>query len=240
MDGYRLWVNVGEQLGVGPYFFREPCVAWLTRTLIGRGDVCVDAGANAGVYTFLCASVVGHSGRVFAFEPNPEFAALLERSTQLNGFERIVQVDRRALYSKSGERRRFFVSVNPTNTGTSSLVNHGVFLSADRTVDVETVGFDDFAREVEVSHFRLVKVDVECAEEFVFAGATETLAERRIDFLIVEMRSESRSQELLEGAGYRGYLLVQERRALVPLSDVAAGHFGDFLFVRPGLDIPRV
>jgi len=238
MNRYRFYVNVGEPLGVESYFFRENCTLPITRTLIRPGDVCVDAGANAGHYTFLCASVVGSAGRVFAFEPNPEFAELLRKSTRLNGFEGIVRVDQKALYSVSGEVMRFFVSVNPMNTGTSSLVNHGWFLSSDRTIEVETIAFDDFARDSKVDRFRLVKIDVERAEEFVVTGARGVLADGRIDFLIVEMIAGEPAQELLAQAGYRGFLTCPSPSKLLPLAEVARGHFGDFLFVRPGLDLP--
>ncbi len=240
MDGYRLWVNVGEPLGVVPYFFREPCVVWLTRSLIGPGDTCVDAGANSGLYTFLLASVVGPTGQVYAFEPNPEFAALIDRSIHLNGFDGFVRVVPSALDSTSGEIKRLFLSVNTMNSGTSSLLNHGTYVSAECAVDVKTIAFDDFARQVQVERFRLVKVDVERAEEFVIAGASRTLADRRIDFLIVELHARSRAQELLEQANYMAYFLDHDREKVTPAAESRrqAG-LGDFLFVRPGLDVPR-
>jgi len=238
MDGYRFHVNVGESLGVGPYFFGDSGTVWLTRSLIGAGDVCVDAGANAGHYTFLCASVVGLQGRIFAFEPNPEFVSLLRRSVALNGFEKIVEVNTRALWSSSGESKRFYVSTEPTNTGTSSLVDHGWFVSRAHSIEVQTLRFDDFALQAGLEHFRLVKIDVERAEDSVLEGAQRTLAERRIDYLIVEMHHGSRASDLLSAAGYRGYLLIPERRELLALSNVSKDSFGDFLYVRPGLSPP--
>ena len=56
---YRLWVNVAEPLGIEPFFFGQSGAVWLTPSLINAGDVCVDAGANVGHYTFLMASIVG-------------------------------------------------------------------------------------------------------------------------------------------------------------------------------------
>ena len=64
-------VNVREHLGIGPFFFGESGAVWLTKELVGPGDVCVDAGANVGHYTFLTAHLAGPTGRVYAFEPNP-------------------------------------------------------------------------------------------------------------------------------------------------------------------------
>jgi FkbM family methyltransferase len=237
LDGYRFYVNVGESLGVEPYFFGSSCTVGLTRALIGPGDVCVDAGANAGHYTFFCASVVGPKGRVIAFEPNPEFADLLARSVQLNAYAGIVRIEQRALDSVTGELKRFYVSVSPTNSGTSSLVNHGWFLSDERTIEVQTVTFDDFARDAMIDRFRLVKIDVERAEDFVISGAQRTLADGRIDFLILEMHAGGRAQELLLGAGYRGFL-ISDTTARIPVGDVETDRFGDFLFVRPGIEPP--
>jgi len=208
LNGYRLYVNVGESLGIESYFFIESGAVWLAPSLLRPGDVCVDAGANAGNYTFLFASVVGSRGQVFAFEPNPELTELLRKSVSLNGYGEIVRIEERALFSATGERRPFFVSVNPMNTGTSSLIDHGVFVSHDHTVDVSTITFDDFAKNTGVDRFRLVKIDVERAEEFVIAGATKALAGARIDYIIIEMLAGHRTQALLEEAGYRGFLLV--------------------------------
>jgi FkbM family methyltransferase len=238
MDGYRFYVNVGESLGVEPYFFRQPGTLWLTRELVRRGDACVDAEANAGHYTFHCASIVGPEGRVFAFEPNPDFAELLRQSVRLNDYGRTVQVDQRALYARSGEVLPFFMSVEPVDTGTSSLVDHGWFVSPDRAIDVRTVTLDDFARDAGVERLRFVKIDVERTEELVLAGAERLLGERRIDYLIVETHARSPAHDLLDRAGYQGYLAVAKDRRLVPGHEVPPDGFGEYLFVRPGLALP--
>jgi hypothetical protein len=103
MDGYCFYVNVGEPLGIEPYFFKRSGTAWITPSLVRPGDVCVDAGANAGHYTFLLASIVGPGGKVYAFEPNPDFARLLARSTALNGFQDRIEITRAALSSSDAE-----------------------------------------------------------------------------------------------------------------------------------------
>jgi len=49
----------------------------LMRRLIAQGDTVVDVGANRGWFAFVAASLVGPSGKVICFEPNPEcFRAL--------------------------------------------------------------------------------------------------------------------------------------------------------------------
>lgn len=55
----------------GPSRAYEPAVQRMLSTLVGRGDVCLDVGANHGALTELLARRVGSSGHVTAFEPQP-------------------------------------------------------------------------------------------------------------------------------------------------------------------------
>lgn len=54
---------------------------WFVRSL-RPGDVVVDVGANIGYYTLLGARLVGESGRVYAFEPDPASFEILARNVQ--------------------------------------------------------------------------------------------------------------------------------------------------------------
>jgi FkbM family methyltransferase len=232
-DAYKLWVNVAEPLGIEPFFFGNSGAVWLTPSLIGEGDVCVDAGANVGHYTFLMASIVGKRGRVVAFEANPEMIKLLGQTVALNDYGTFVGVVPHALWSVAGQEMTFFVSVESTNSGTSSLVDHGWFLSRDNTVRVTTTTLDEFAREHSIQHFRLVKLDVERAEDHVLSGTETLLREGRIDYLIVELNTHSEAQRILERHGYTGYLLDVRARRLRPLADIPAETFCDALFASP-------
>lgn len=234
-DTYRLWVNVAEPLGVEPFFFGQTCTAWLVPSLVGKGDVCIDGGANVGPYTFLMASIVGKGGRVFAFEANPEMLELLSRSVSLNDYGSFVEIVPRALWNVANEEMTFFVSTESTNTGTSSLVDHGLFVSQDHTIRVTTTTLDEFAQQHSLQRLRLVKLDVERAEEQVLHGTERLLREERIDYLIVELFSNTQAERILQGHGYEGYLLDFSQRRLRPLANVPPGTFCDVLFVRSGL-----
>jgi hypothetical protein len=45
-------VNIAEHMGILPFFFRQSLTVWPTPALVKEGDVCLDVGANAGLYTF--------------------------------------------------------------------------------------------------------------------------------------------------------------------------------------------
>jgi FkbM family methyltransferase len=234
-DGYKGYVNLAEHAGICSFFFRQDLTAWPTPSLVGEGDVCVDAGANAGVYTLLLASVVGSRGRVVAFEPNPFYSSLVERSVGLNGWQARARVDRRALWERGGERLRFFLSTNSANSGTSSLINHGVYLDESRTIEVDTVTLDEYVREHAIERMAVVKIDVERAENHVLAGMRGVLDARRINYLIIEMLAHSDAQHALAEHGYECFLIDEAHRQLVPVGQVPRDHFGDYIAVSPDL-----
>lgn len=232
-DGYRMCVNVSEHMGIYSFFFGENRTAWPVSSLVQKGSVCADVGANVGIYTFLFGSLVGEKGRVVAFEPNPFYASLVERSIALNGWQSRATVDRRALSERSGEELGFYLSTNPENSGTSSLVNHGVYVDESHRIEVRTVTLDDYAREHAIERLSVVKIDVERAEDRVLAGMSGLLGARRVDHLIVEMSSQSAAHRVLESHGYDCYLLDERRRALVPVARLSRDSFGDYLAVNP-------
>lgn len=120
LEGYRMFVNVAEPLGIHPFFFAEPLTSWVAERLVSPGSICVDAGANAGHHAFSFAHRAGPRGQVVAFEPNPFFVDLLQRSVALNRFEDRVSIDRRALWSRSAETLELFISQDSANTTCSS------------------------------------------------------------------------------------------------------------------------
>src|SRR5688572_13621160 len=56
----------------------------LFRELIRPGMVVVDVGANIGYFSLLASTLVGPTGRVYAFEPDPVNCALLRKNVRLN------------------------------------------------------------------------------------------------------------------------------------------------------------
>src|SRR5438552_1598218 len=50
----------------------EPEQTTLFRTYLSRGDQVLDIGASVGYYSLLSARLVGESGSVVSFEPDPQ------------------------------------------------------------------------------------------------------------------------------------------------------------------------
>jgi FkbM family methyltransferase len=78
--------------------------------LVKPGDVCVDAGANIGVYALNLARAVGDRGRAIAFEPLRRNALALGLAAELNGFCNI-SVETTVVSNRSGKE---VIAISPT------------------------------------------------------------------------------------------------------------------------------
>ena len=67
----------------------EPEQSGLFRTHIRPGDQILDIGAAAGYYTLLSARLVGDSGRVVSFEPDPNNLKFLRSHVEQNGLSHV-------------------------------------------------------------------------------------------------------------------------------------------------------
>ena len=56
--------------------------------------VVVDIGSNIGYYTLIAAKILGSSGKVYAFEPEPNNYELLLKNIEVNGYTNIVPVQK--------------------------------------------------------------------------------------------------------------------------------------------------
>lgn len=234
VGGFYVYVNVAEYSGISLFFFREYSEAFtalLISSLVEQDDVCIDAGANVGIYTFLMAHKVGGNGKIFAFEPQPYVYNLIAKSIELNLASNIICIDSRALYTKSNKMLKFYLSQNPNNLGTSSLINHGIFIDEDNYISVRTVSLADYFKENKINKCKLLKVDVERSEMEVLTGGLSLLVDNRIDYIVLEQFAGGNVQDLLQSIGYTCWLINDDEHFLVEIDQVNLDTFANYLFV---------
>lgn len=139
---------------------------------IRPGAVCVDVGANVGVYALQFARWTGPLGRVVAFEPNPIAAGVLTRHVRMNDVAGRVQVVQAAVSDKAGVSTFHMSDAD----GMSRLgAPNPEIASRSRPTTVPVTTLDEFCDGQQVSPDWLL-VDVEGFEFAVLSGARRTLA----------------------------------------------------------------
>lgn len=134
----------------------------LFREKIGPGDVVFDIGAHCGYYTLLASKLVGRTGRVVSFEPDPVNASYLQQHVSANHL-RQAMVLQLALSDNSGKAR----FGGGSGTGTGRLCDDGAY-------DVTVRRLDDLAVQLQLAPTHL-KIDVEGAELAVLRGGEQTI-----------------------------------------------------------------
>jgi FkbM family methyltransferase len=148
------------------------------KNVVQPGFTVIDIGAHIGYFTRLFSELVGPSGRVIAFEPDPTNFNLLARNTARR---RNVTVLNKAVADTDG-RIKFYIHAH---SGSHSLVGE----NEDSVVDeiaVEAVTLDTFWEQHGCFPVHLVKIDVEGAEPLVLRGAERLIHENPELKLVVE------------------------------------------------------
>jgi len=144
------------------------------------GDIAVDVGANAGLYSVLAARRVAPSGRVFAFEPSADEFARLAWALRANAVDNVV-----ASNIALGARPGFvgFLPAPPRHTGLHRLRSDG-----DTSLHKVWAERGDVAVQLAAQErVALMKIDVEGGELDVLRGFQALLEAGRIGRLVIEV-----------------------------------------------------
>lgn len=184
--GFDLLLDPADYIGVllgRNGIFEAPETDLVTR-LVRPGDTCIDAGCQVGYYSCLFAKSAGETGRVFAFDANPQACSSTRRNLALNG-SYSAEVIQAALTDSHGVVA-FHLSTDD-QTGLSSL---GAISPCKETISVPSLRLDAFLKERRLDHIRLLKLDVEGAEETVLRGLGQSLTDHLIDYILIECFDE--------------------------------------------------
>jgi len=133
------------------------------RRLVRPGMTVIDIGAHVGYYTRLLSEWVGPTGRVLAFEPNPDNFAVLQHNLAPHRYHNVELMN-----SAVGDRDCVLsLYVSPGNS------NHSVipgYTEAESVLSVPCVRLDSFLAERGIERVGFVKSDTEGAEPLVLAG----------------------------------------------------------------------
>lgn len=127
-----------------------------------KNNVIIDAGSNNGEFS-LFAALLG-AKKVYAFEPVPSTASILEKNIIINKMQKKIIVVRKAL----GDRNYIDnMSFDYIGDGAARIGP----IRGKKSERVEVVTLDDFAKKNKISNIGFIKMDVEGFEENVLKGA---------------------------------------------------------------------
>ena len=172
---------------VDSLFKKEPCtIEWIDG--FQAGEVLVDVGANVGMYTVLAAKTRGV--RVFAFEPESQNYALLNRNLMMNGLGASVRAYCMALSDAAAISELHLA--NDLAGGSLHQLGEKVDFNHRPAEPVFSQGcvaarLDDLVRQGVVPPPQHIKIDVDGFEPKVVAGAAEVLRAPATRSLLIEV-----------------------------------------------------
>jgi FkbM family methyltransferase len=136
-------------------------------TNLKPGMTVVDIGANQGLYSLMFSRLVGETGTVIAFEPEPDMFAALEMNISANSI-RNIEHHRLALGSEPGQAMLSRSLIHGGDNRLSS--GHSDHISTKKPVSLVTL--DEIVRGRKID---FIKMDVQGWEWEVIRGMTATL-----------------------------------------------------------------
>jgi FkbM family methyltransferase len=192
--GIWMQIRLPEEAG----FWRgdhEPEVQNAILAALRPGVVVYDVGAHVGTMALGAARLVGESGRVVAFDGDPENVERLRRNSARNGLDTHLQVVHAAVWSRTASDGISF------RRGTTAKSQGGVeadgtrpVLARGEVINVPAITLDDFI-VAGGPQPQLVKIDVEGGECEVLRGGARLFATQR-PFIIVEVHHQPAAERI--------------------------------------------
>jgi FkbM family methyltransferase len=177
---YRVDPHYRHRLGQN---YDAPVAAFL-RERVKPGALCIDVGANVGVYVLQFAHWAGPTGKVVAFEPNPGARLVLEKHVRMNGLAERVCIMAAAVGDAGGEDILYAAEAD----GMSRLGEpNKALLGSVREIKVPVVTLDEYCQAEDLKPDWLF-MDIEGFEIAALAGARALIQSRHGELgIIVEM-----------------------------------------------------
>ena len=181
------------------------------RPYIPNGGICVDAGANVGHWSLVFSRFVGPAGRVYAFEPFPDFFGRLGQNVALNNLSNVETIQS-ALSDENGSIEF---------DGAACHLAWAKDASEGPKIRIPCVTLSDFVQQHELPRLDFVKMDIEGAELLALRGMDPLFKKGWRPALCLELHevlcqglgySTVDIKKYLAGWGYTGWILHRGRR----------------------------
>ena len=183
--GNKLFLNKkGLALSISHYGTYEELESKIMEEKIEMGNIVVDVGANIGLHTLNMARIVGNTGQVFAFEPDPSNFEILKKNVKINNYKNII-LEQKAVGDKHG-RITLYQSDHPGK--------HRIFPQTEQAkgqVQVELTNLDNYFDSDMIDKINFIKIDVEGLEFSVLKGMKNILKNSKKIKILFEFMPEN-------------------------------------------------
>jgi len=161
IDGHKIFLDKKDSLRLSYNQNYEIKELEIIKNEINLGDKVIDVGANIGYHTLLFARLVGNSGKVYAFEPDPDNFQILKKNILINRYDNVI-LEQKAVSEKT-EVLKLFRSEE--NYGM-----HRIYQSkwCKDPINVNAIKLDDYFKNLNDINF--IKMDIEGAEYGALQG----------------------------------------------------------------------
>lgn len=243
-DGLPVEMETGAKLILNPhceysrkrFVYRRsevPEIRYM-RDVVKKGDCVIDVGANIGYWTTVLSFQVGRTGKVLAFEPNPNTFDFLTRNITSNGCDNVVAYN---------------VGIADTNKPGNLYVDE--LHSGDDRVYYSCAGKDDRARKVlaielrtldsymqamDLEKLSFIKIDVQGFETMVLKGLFNILTTSN-PILLIEFSPSTYAEA---GSSIEEFFEVYNKLSYKSYSVPSKKQSGDAEMILEEIDIIKV
>lgn len=160
IEGRKMYLDEHDSLKLSLYPYVEEQTNFFKKN-IKDGDVVLDLGANNGYFTCLFAQLVGKSGKVFAFEPEPNNFKLIKKNVEINGYQNVI-VEQKAVSNIKG-----FIKMYLSN----SPKDHRIYDTHEnrKSIEIECITLDEYFKDFN-QKIDFVKSNIQGADYAAFQG----------------------------------------------------------------------
>lgn len=160
IEGRKMYLDKNDSLKLSLYPYANEQTNFFKNN-IKQGDIVLDLGANIGYFTCLFAQLVGKTGKVFAFEPEPNNFKLLKKNVEVNGYKNVT-IEQKAVTNKTS-KIKMFLSNSPKD--------HRIYDPNDNRdfIEIDAIALDDYFKDFD-QEINFVKSNVQGADFGAFEG----------------------------------------------------------------------
>ncbi len=219
IDGLVLRIYPGNEV-FRSLFVRgiyDPNIVVVINTLLSKGSVFIDVGANMGYFSLLASSVVDKFGHIIAIEPSSRDYARLVDNVKINNLTNIISTYHIAISDVSGSAK--LAVACEERSALNTLGSEFSFKGVDKLEieNVRVLSIDELVSDTKLTRVDVLKLDIEGSELKALQGARNVIEKFRPAIMLGVNENSLKAcgtdhkeiQQILKEMRYRAYKLVE-------------------------------